>query len=131
MDGPRLTGIDHLVLTVADIDKTCDFYARVLGAMPISFGNNRRALQIGTQKINLHPLRSAYTPIARHPQAGSADLCFLSEAPLAVWQLHLQNCGVEILMGPVARTGASGPLMSIYLYDLDGNLLEIANQSAR
>ncbi len=129
MEVPRLAAIDHLVLTVADVDKSSDFYAQALGATPIIFGENRRALQIGVQKINLHPLCSPYPPVARRPQAGSADICFLSDTPLAQWQAHLKKCGVEIILGPVARTGATGPLISIYLYDPDGNLIEISNQS--
>ena len=124
---PKISALDHVVLTVADINATCDFYARVLGAEPITFGEGRRALQIGRQKINLHPLTNAYTPKAQHPARGSADLCFLSGTPLATWLDHLAACGIAIITGPVPRTGAIGPIESIYLRDPDGNLIEIAN----
>lgn len=124
---PQLNAIDHLVLTVADVEATCAFYARVLGSPIVTFGEQRRALQIGKQKINLHPLGNSYFPKAQTPLPGSADLCFLSDTALAAWQVHLQKCGVSIELGPVPRTGASGPLLSIYLRDPDGNLIEIAN----
>ncbi len=124
---PKISALDHLVLTVADIDLTCDFYARVLGAEAITFGAGRRALQIGQQKINLHPLASGYTPKAQHPLPGSADLCSLSATPLATWLEHLKFCGVSVIDGPLPRTGACGPIESIYLRDPDGNLIEIAN----
>ncbi len=124
---PKISALDHLVLTVADIDITCDFYSRVLGAEPITFGAGRRALQIGQQKINLHPLANEYTPIAQHPKPGSGDLCFLSDTPLATWLGHLDHCGVAVIAGPLARTGAIGPIESIYVRDPDRNLIEIAN----
>ena len=122
---PRISALDHFVLTVRDIDITCDFYARVLGAEPIRFGEGRRALQIGQQKINLHPLINAYTPKAQYPLPGSADICFLSDTPLATWLAHFEVCGIAVIAGPVPRTGAIGPIESIYLRDPDGNLIEI------
>ena len=125
---PKISALDHLVLTVADINATCDFYAQVLGAEPITFGEGRRALQIGQQKINLHPLVNAYTPKAHDPVSGSADLCFLSDTPLATWLYHLAACGITVIAGPLPRTGAIGPIESIYLRDPDGNLIEIANR---
>ena len=129
MSAPRINAIDHLVLNVADIETSCEFYVRVLGATAITFGDNRRALQIGAQKINLHPPVHRYSPVAHHPHRGSADLCFLTDTSLALWQTHLEAQGVAILLGPVARTGAMGPLTSLYLHDPDGNLIEIANQT--
>ena len=125
---PKISALDHIVLTVADINATCDFYARILGAEPISFGEGRRALQIGQQKINLHPLVNAYTPKAHNPVPGSADLCFLSDTALATWLDHLAACGIAVIAGPLPRTGAIGPIESIYLRDPDGNLIEIANR---
>ena len=125
-NAPKIRAIDHLVLTVADIDATSEFYERVLGAQSISFAEGRRALQIGQQKINLHPITNSYTPKAKTPQPGSADLCFLTDAALTTWQTHLKSCGVKILAGPVPRTGAMGPIESIYLYDPDANLIEIS-----
>lgn len=126
MGVPKLTAIDHLVLTVADIEASCIFYERVLGVESLTFGEGRRALQIGRQKINLHPVVNGYAPKAKIPQPGSADLCLLTDAELATWRDHLAHCGVEIIAGPVPRTGAMGPIESIYLHDPDGNLIEIA-----
>ena len=124
---PKISALDHVVLTVADINVTSEFYERVLGAEPITFGEDRRALQIGQQKINLHPFTNAYTPKAQHPTCGSADLCFLSGTALATWLEHLAACGIAVIAGPVPRTGATGSIESIYLRDPDGNLIEIAN----
>jgi catechol 2,3-dioxygenase-like lactoylglutathione lyase family enzyme len=129
---PRIKALDHLVLTVADIDATVDFYTRVLGMQAESFtpsgGTPRMALRFGAQKINLHQTGAEFLPHAGHVQAGSADLCFLSDTPLAEWQAHLSANGVQIEEGPVQRTGAEGPLLSIYLRDPDGNLIEISNR---
>jgi catechol 2,3-dioxygenase-like lactoylglutathione lyase family enzyme len=129
---PRIKALDHLVLTVADIAATVDFYTHVLGMqaerfMPAS-GAPRMALRFGAQKINLHQTGAEFRPNAGHVQAGSADLCFLSDTPLAEWQAHLSANGVHIEEGPVQRTGAEGPLMSIYLRDPDGNLIEVSNR---
>jgi len=125
---PRIDAIDHLVLTVADIQATRDFYTRVLGAESITFGQGRQALQIGDQKINLHLAGKEFEPKASHPAAGSADLCFLSSTPLTAWLSHFSACGVEVIEGPVERTGARGPIRSVYVRDPDGNLIEIANR---
>lgn len=123
----NITQLDHLVLTVADIQATCEFYERVLGMTAIVFGNNRTALTFGTQKINLHPARQPIEPKASLPAPGSADLCFLTDTPLADAIAHIETCGVTIEHGPVRRTGATTPIHSIYIRDPDGNLLEIAN----
>jgi catechol 2,3-dioxygenase-like lactoylglutathione lyase family enzyme len=128
MAAPRIDAIDHLVLTVADIAASCDFYQRVLGAAPFIFGQGRHALQFGQQKINLHQAGNEFEPKAVRPTPGSADLCFLSSAPIPAWLAHLSACGIEVIEGPVARTGAQGPIQSIYLRDPDGNLIEIANR---
>lgn len=125
---PSLDAIDHLVLTVADIAATETFYARVLGVSAITFGQGRHALQIGQQKINLHLAGKEFEPKASRPTPGAADLCFLSATPLASWLSHLASCGVEVIEGPVMRTGAKGAIESIYIRDPDGNLIEIANQ---
>ncbi len=124
----RLDQIDHLVLTVRDIGETIAFYTRVLGMEEVTFGENRKALAFGTQKINLHEAGREFEPKALHPKPGSADLCFLTAEPLARVMKHMENCGIDILEGPVERTGAQGPMESIYIRDPDGNLLEIANQ---
>ena len=124
----QITNLDHLVLTVSDIEASCDFYTRVLGMQLIEFAGGRKALKFGMQKINLHEFRKEFEPKAAHPTPGSADLCFLTTTPLAEIVSHLQQSGIEVIEGPVERTGASGPILSVYLRDPDNNLLEIANQ---
>ena len=123
---PRVSSLDHLVLTVADPVTTVDFYTRVLGMEARRFGEGRQALHFGNQKINLHPADAPIRPHANNPTAGSADLCFLTGTPLADWQAHLAAEGVEIEEGPVDRTGATGPIRSLYIRDPDGNLIEIS-----
>ncbi len=123
----KVTQLDHLVLTVRDISATCEFYERVLGMTAISFGKNRKALTFGTQKINLHPVLHPIKPNAKTPSPGSADLCLLTETTLEKAISHIQSCNVPIELGPIQRTGATGPIRSIYIRDPDGNLLEIAN----
>jgi len=127
---PHIASLDHLVLTVADIDATCAFYVDVLGMQAHRFtpadGSIRTALSFGTQKINLHQKGAEFDPKSAHPTPGSADLCFLTESPLDAWQTHLLTAGVEIEDGPIARTGAAGPITSLYIRDPDGNLIEIS-----
>lgn len=123
----NILALDHLVLTVTDIDASCRFYADILGMEVITFGDNRKALRFGQQKINLHQLGHEFEPNAAHPTAGAADLCFLTETPLDDIILHLGDCGTMVLEGPVVRTGANGPIISIYIRDPDNNLIEIAN----
>lgn len=122
-----IDALDHLVLTVCDLDRTCDFYSRLLGMEIIEFGEGRKALAFGRQKINLHRAGKEYEPYARKPTPGAADLCFLTSTPLDVFIEHCRKNGVEILEGPVTRTGATGPIISVYFRDPDGNLLEVAN----
>ena len=123
----EIESLDHLVLTVADIDDSVRFYARVLGMREVTFGDGRKALAFGTQKINLHQTGREFEPKATRPTPGSADLCFLVATPLAEVEAHLAACGVKVEEGPVTRTGAEGPIMSIYLRDPDGNLIELSN----
>ena len=123
----KITQLDHLVLTVQDIEATCHFYETVLGMEAITFSKGRKALRFGTQKINLHPFGKEFEPKALHPVPGSEDLCFLTYTPLDEVIAHLQAVGVEIIAGPVERTGAQLKLLSIYLRDPDGNLIEISN----
>ncbi|HEX8980052.1 MAG TPA: VOC family protein [Parasulfuritortus sp.] len=123
-----IDGLDHLVLTVADVEASVAFYERTLGMAPVSFAGGRRALAFGAQKINLHPHGREFEPKAARPTPGSADLCFLTSRPLAEVQAHLTACSVEIIEGPVRRTGAAGPILSIYFRDPDGNLIEVANR---
>ena len=123
----KIDRLDHLVLTVADIAATCRFYESVLGMKTVVFGQGRTALHFGRAKINLHRAGHEFEPKAERPTPGSADLCLITETPLAVVIEHVKTCGVAIELGPVARTGAEGPMTSIYLRDPDRNLIEIAN----
>ena len=125
-----IDALDHLVLTVADVERTCDFYRRVLGMEVVRFGDDRRALRFGAQKINLHAAGKEPAPRAAHPTPGAGDFCLLTREPLAAWTERLQARGVAVLEGPVRRTGALGPIESIYLRDPDGNLVEIARPLA-
>ena len=127
----RIDALDNLVLTVADIDATCAFYTRAFGMRETRFGQGRRALAFGTQKINLHPYRREFEPKAAQPTPGSADLCFLTATPLDEVVAHLAAERVKIVEGPVERTGAAGPIRSVYVRDPDGNLIEISNRIAR
>lgn len=120
--------LDHLVLTVRDLEATLAFYTRVLGMEAVTFAGGRRALAFGAQKINLHVLGKEFEPKAKHPTSGSADLCFLTSVPLEAVQRHLADCGVSIIEGPVQRTGAQGPILSVYVRDPDQNLIEVANR---
>ncbi len=125
-----LSHLDHLVLTVRDIPTTVDFYTHVLGMEPLSFAEGRQALRFGNQKINLHSAGREFEPKASQPAPGSADLCFITRVPMADIVAHLQRCGVVVIEGPVQRTGARSPLLSIYFRDPDGNLLEVANETS-
>ncbi|MEO7719221.1 MAG: VOC family protein [Capsulimonas sp.] len=122
--------LDHLVLTVANIDTTCEFYTRVLGMDCITFGPGRKALEFGRQKINLHQAGHEFEPKAHAPTPGSADLCFIAGTPLAEVERHLHRHNVPIVEGPVERTGAEGKLLSLYFRDPDGNLIEVSNYHA-
>lgn len=121
-----ITGLDHLVLTVRDPDVTVRFYVEGLGMRLETFGDGRQALHFGSHKINLHVAGREFEPKAAHPVPGSADLCFLTRRPLAEIGERLAALGCPIIDGPVARTGATGPIRSIYIRDPDGNLIEIA-----
>ncbi len=118
--------LDHLVLTVASIEKTSAFYCRVLGMKEVIFGKGRVALLFGRQKINLHEIEREIKPCAANPTPGSADLCFIATGTIEEIEENLNDCGVEILLGPVARTGATGPITSIYFRDPDENLIEVS-----
>ena len=127
----KIDSLDHLVLTVADIEATCAFYQRVLGMEVVTFGAGRKALAFGVQKINLHQAGREFEPKAERPTPGSADLCFLTSVPLAEVQNHLVACGVTVTEGPVQRTGAQGPILSVYFRDPDLNLIEVSNQISK
>lgn len=129
MAGIEIEGLDHLVLTVRNVEATCDFYERVLGMRRQAFGEGRLALHFGRQKINLHPHPTPHRPlVAATAEPGTADLCFLVATPLAAVEAHLKACGVGIVLGPVDKSGAEGPLLSLYCRDPDGNLIELSNR---
>ena len=127
-----IQSIDHIVLTVTDIKRSIQFYCDILGMQlerfrPPDSNSERIALQFGNQKINLHSVDAPYTPHAQKPTPGAIDLCFLSDHPLTEWERVFQSAGVTIEQGPIRRTGATGPLRSLYVRDPDNNLIEIAN----
>jgi catechol 2,3-dioxygenase-like lactoylglutathione lyase family enzyme len=123
-----ISGLDHLVLTVRDLDATVRFYVEGLGMRLETFGAGRHALHFGGQKINLHIAGHEFEPKAANPVPGSADLCFLTDRPLPEIRQRLGALGHPVIAGPVAQPGATGPLMSIYTRDPDGNLIEIARR---
>ncbi|MBE0690980.1 MAG: VOC family protein [Anaerolineae bacterium] len=123
----HIESIDHLVLTVENIENTVAFYAQVLGMEVVTFGAGRTALRFGRQKIDLHRRGHEFEPKAAHPVPGSADLCLITRFPLEGVIAHLEAHDILIVEGPVRRTGARGDLNSIYIRDPDGNLIEIAN----
>ncbi|MGH3125501.1 MAG: VOC family protein [Streptosporangiaceae bacterium] len=125
-----VTGLDHLVLTVTDLDQASGFYQRVLGMRPVTFGAGRRALEFGTSKINLHHAGHEIRPHAARPLPGSADFCLVTTTPPAQVLAHLGDQQVPVEDGPVPRTGARGAITSIYIRDPDGNLIEIASYPA-
>ena len=123
----KLEGIDHIVLTVRDIDTTCAFYGRVLGMKTVIFGENRKALAFGSQKINLHQCGKEFEPKAKNPTPGAADFCLITSIPISDVAAHLASCGVRVLKGPVQKIGAKGPMTSVYFRDPDLNLIEVSN----
>ena len=123
----KIDRLDHLVLTVRDLSATIAFYTRALGMREVTFGAGRKALAFGQQKINLHVAGHEFEPKAERPTPGSADLCFITTTPIEEFAQHLATQSIAIIEGPVARTGAAGPLWSIYVRDPDANLIEIAN----
>lgn len=123
----RIDRIDHLVLTVMDIERTVAFYVEVLGMTEQKFGSGRVALSLGASKINLHQRGREFEPKAAAPTVGSADLCLIVAEPLDVLVAQLAAQGVLVEEGPVERTGAQGPIVSVYIRDPDGNLIELSN----
>jgi catechol 2,3-dioxygenase-like lactoylglutathione lyase family enzyme len=123
----RIDRLDHLVLTVADIDATVGFYTRVLGMTAVTFGTGRTALAFGHSKINLHRAGHEFEPKAARPVPGSADLCLVTLDPLDQVTAELAAHGIPVEVGPVERTGATGPIRSVYFRDPDRNLIEVSN----
>jgi len=123
----KIDALDHLVLTVADVAASIAFFTRVLGMQEVTFGAGRKALSFGVQKINLHEHGKEFEPKAGRPTPGSADLCLLTSSSTAQVIEHLRKQQVEIEEGPVQRTGARGPIESVYFRDPDGNLIEVSH----
>jgi catechol 2,3-dioxygenase-like lactoylglutathione lyase family enzyme len=123
----QIDSIDHVVLTVRDLERTCEFYRSVLGFEVVTFAGGRKGLQFGRQKLNLHVSGKEFEPKALHPTPGSVDLCFITSTPLDEVRRELAEKGVPIEVGPVERMGAVGKLLSVYVRDPDHNLIEIAN----
>lgn len=123
----KISHLDHLVLTVASIENTCNFYQTVLGFEVITFKGDRKALKFGNQKINLHQQGNEFEPKALQPTPGSADLCFISDTPISEVVAQLNQLNIQIEEGPVERTGAMHPILSVYIRDPDQNLIEISN----
>ncbi len=123
-----LDSLDHLVLTVRDIEATLAFYGEWLGMRPVTFAGGRRALAFGQQKINLHEAGREFEPKADRPTPGSGDLCFLTTAPLSDVVARAEELGIAIIEGPGERSGAVGVINSVYARDPDGNLVEVANR---
>ncbi|AXJ91071.1 MULTISPECIES: VOC family protein [Acinetobacter] len=123
----KISHLDHLVLTVSNIETTCHFYQTVLGFEVIIFKGNRKALKFGNQKINLHQQGNEFEPKALQPTPGSADLCFISDTPISEVVAHLNQLNIQIEEGPIERTGAMHPILSVYIRDPDQNLIEISN----
>lgn len=119
--------LDHLVLTVADLERTVAFYEKVLGMTTTRDPGRPVSVHFGTQKINLHRMDRTFEPKALRPTAGSGDLCLITETPIEEVMAHLQANDVSIELGPVTRTGATGPINSVYFRDPDENLLEVSN----
>ena len=118
--------IDHVVMTVRNLDATCDFYTRVLGMRVVTFAGGRKALAFGRQKINLHVAGREFEPKAAHPTPGSVDLCLITTSTLDDVIAQLAACDVRIIEGPIAKTGATGPIRSVYFRDPDDNLIEVS-----
>ena len=122
-----ISHLDHLVLTVANIERSCEFYTIVLQMEEINF-KGRKALKFGHSKINLHEVGHEFEPKAMHPRTGSADICLITQLPIDEFVEHLGRCKVALIEGPVNRTGARSELVSVYFRDPDGNLIEVANE---
>lgn len=123
----KIQRLDHLVLTVADLDVTIRFYTQVIGMEEQTFRGGRKALRFGQAKINLHQKGAEFEPKADRPTPGSADLCFIVDDPIDAVLAKLARSGVSIIEGPVQRTGACGPITSVYVRDPDSNLIELSN----
>jgi catechol 2,3-dioxygenase-like lactoylglutathione lyase family enzyme len=125
-EAPMIKGIDHFVITVADLEASLTFYEKVLGFVRLAAPGKPTALKFGSQKINVHQMDHTFDPKARQPTRGAADFCLVASRPLAEIKEHVERHGVAIEVGPVQRTGAQGDMTSIYFRDPDGNLVEVS-----
>ena len=123
----RVRAIDHFVLVVLSMEATVEFYTRVLGVEARETTPGRWALHFGNQKINLQQLHVSVDKQTRHPNRGAGDFCLLTDTPIAEVVSQLEQQGVKIVTGPGQRTGATGPILSVYFYDPDENLVEVSN----
>ncbi|MCU0225714.1 MAG: VOC family protein [Acidobacteria bacterium] len=126
----RIERLDHIALTVSDVDAACAFYSNAFGMEPVTLPGELRALRFGRQTLHLRAVSGGTDPRPRHARPGAADLCFVTEVPLDEISPHLAACGVGIVEGPVERPGSEGMLVSIYVHDPDGNLIELSNEIA-
>ena len=130
----KLEKIDHVVITVKDLNKTINFYTNILGMKLEKFSSSlknnqiRYAVSFGSQKINIHEEKKPLKPNALNPSSGSMDICFISQNKINDWMHHLEKKGINVEIGPEQKTGALGPILSIYIRDPDFNLIEISNQ---
>ncbi|XP_077987929.1 glyoxalase domain-containing protein 5-like isoform X1 [Glandiceps talaboti] len=124
--GIKIDRIDHIVLTVKSIEDTITFYTAVLGMETLTFKGNRKALKFGNQKFNLHEQGKEFEPKAKRPIPGAIDICLITSNTISEVIEHLKKCDVVIEEGPVMRTGALGPIQSVYIRDPDQNLVEIS-----
>ncbi len=123
----RLSGIDHVVIYAKDIDRTIDFYTRVLGMTHVLFDDGCHALHFGQHKINIHDVAAPFEPHAKQPRPAGFDACLLTDMAITDVLAHLGAHNVDVIEGPCIQTGARGPMVSVYFNDPDGNLIEIAN----
>ena len=124
----KIYQLDHLVLTVKNLEETIRFYTQALGMSEMTYADGRKALLFGDQKINLHEAGKEFEPKSQFPTPGSADLCFITKTPITAVISHLNTIGIAILEGPVSRMGAQNQLESVYVRDPDLNLIEISNE---
>ena len=124
--GVKIDRLDHLVLTVRDMEATIAFYSTILGMEPVTFGKGQRALAFGRQKFNLHPADAPYKPHADKPLPGTADICLITQNSVDEVVAALAAAGVPVEVGPVPRTGALGRMTSVYFRDPDNNLVEVS-----
>jgi catechol 2,3-dioxygenase-like lactoylglutathione lyase family enzyme len=125
-----ISHIDHFVLTVRSLEATCSFYERVLGFRRLDNPGSPTALLFGQQKINIHEVTHTFDPKATAPTPGAGDFCLIADRPMGDVLRHLDDCGVAIEVGPAKRTGALGPMTSVYFRDPDGNLVEVSRYDA-